>query len=141
MAPRAGRRWAAGAGGGAGSGADGAAESSAQGAVWAEAEAEAEAEADADSGGGGVRGAAERALELMQALPPPPPSSRTKWTRRVPHPVLIGHAASLTPYKSDTPRPSPRTLMQALGGRAELAGGVLGALGAALAGIEPLFPP
>jgi len=29
------------------------------------------------------------------ALPPPP---RTKWTRRVPHPVLIGHAASLTPY-------------------------------------------
>ena len=30
--------------------------------------------------------------------PPPPPPSRTKWTRRVPHPVLIGHAASLTPY-------------------------------------------
>ena len=30
-------------------------------------------------------------------LPPPPPL-RTKWTRRVPHPVLIGHAASLTPY-------------------------------------------
>ena len=30
--------------------------------------------------------------------PPPPPSLRTKWTRRVPHPVLIGHAASLTPY-------------------------------------------
>ena len=28
-------------------------------------------------------------------VPPPP---RTKWTRRVPHPVLIGHAASLTPY-------------------------------------------
>ena len=28
------------------------------------------------------------------AVPPP----RTKWTRRVPHPVLIGHAASLTPY-------------------------------------------
>ena len=27
---------------------------------------------------------------------PPPP--RTKWTRRIPHPVLIGHAASLTPY-------------------------------------------
>jgi len=26
----------------------------------------------------------------------PPP--RTKWTRRVLHPVLIGHAASLTPY-------------------------------------------
>jgi hypothetical protein len=29
---------------------------------------------------------------------PPPPSSRTNRTRRVPHPVLIGHAASLTPY-------------------------------------------
>jgi len=29
-------------------------------------------------------------------LTPPPP--RTKWTRRVPHLVLIGHAASLTPY-------------------------------------------
>ena len=27
-------------------------------------------------------------------LPPLPP--RTKWTRRVPHPVLIGHAASLS---------------------------------------------
>ena len=28
------------------------------------------------------------------ARPPPrPPPSRTKWTRRVPHPVLIGHAA------------------------------------------------
>ena len=31
-----------------------------------------------------------------ESLNPPPP--RTKWTRRVPHPVLIGHAASLTPY-------------------------------------------
>jgi hypothetical protein len=31
-------------------------------------------------------------------VPPPPPPPRTKWTRRVPHPVLIGHAASLTPY-------------------------------------------
>jgi hypothetical protein len=28
----------------------------------------------------------------------PRPSPSTKWTRRVPHPVLIGHAASLTPY-------------------------------------------
>ena len=32
--------------------------------------------------------------ELLQVPPPPPP--RTKWTRRVPHPVLIGHASSLT---------------------------------------------
>ena len=30
--------------------------------------------------------------------PPPQPHPGTKWTRRVPHPVLIGHAASLTPY-------------------------------------------
>jgi len=29
---------------------------------------------------------------------PPPPPPRTIRTRRVPHPVLIGHAASLTPY-------------------------------------------
>jgi hypothetical protein len=29
---------------------------------------------------------------------PPPPPSRTKWTLRVPRPVLSGHAASLTPY-------------------------------------------
>ena len=34
---------------------------------------------------------------LFQARQPPHPS-RTKWTRRVPHPVLIGHAASLPPY-------------------------------------------
>jgi hypothetical protein len=38
----------------------------------------------------------------MRTVRPPPapplPRSRTKWTRRVPHPVLIGHAASLTPY-------------------------------------------
>ena len=33
--------------------------------------------------------------ENMTACGPPP---RTKWTRRVPHPVLIGHAASLAPY-------------------------------------------
>ena len=30
--------------------------------------------------------------------PPPPPFPRTKWTRRVPYPVLIGHVASLIPY-------------------------------------------
>ena len=34
---------------------------------------------------------------------PPPP--RTKWTRRVPHPVLIGHAASLTPPTARAPPP------------------------------------
>ena len=35
-------------------------------------------------------------LRIDVAPPPRPP--RTKWTRRVPPPVLIGHAASLTPY-------------------------------------------
>ena len=30
---------------------------------------------------------------MLRAVPPPP---GTKWTRRVPHPVLIGHAASLS---------------------------------------------
>ena len=39
---------------------------------------------------------ADAHLEALQAPPPPPP--RTKWTRRVPHPVLIGHVASLAPY-------------------------------------------
>jgi len=34
----------------------------------------------------------------FDGAPPPPSLPRTKWTRRVPHPVLIGHAASLTPY-------------------------------------------
>ena len=49
--------------------------------------------------GGGVR-ARERGLGGCGADvaggggAPPPPTSRTKWTRRVPHPVLIGHAAS-----------------------------------------------
>jgi hypothetical protein len=33
-----------------------------------------------------------------EGLTPPPSPTRTKWTRRVPHPVLIGHAASLAPY-------------------------------------------
>jgi hypothetical protein len=31
--------------------------------------------------------------QFEQASVPPPPS-RTKWTRRVPHPVLIGHSTS-----------------------------------------------
>jgi len=32
--------------------------------------------------------------------PHAPPHLRTNWTRRVPHPVIIGHAASLTPRAS-----------------------------------------
>ena len=47
-------------------------------------------------GGGGVASwlAASWLNEghAVQARQPPPP--RTKWTRRVPHSVLIGHAAS-----------------------------------------------
>ena len=35
------------------------------------------------------------AREVSMQVPPPP---RTKWTRRVPHHLLIGHAAPLTPY-------------------------------------------
>ena len=31
-------------------------------------------------------------------VPPPPPSSRTDWTRLVPPPVLTGHVSSLLPY-------------------------------------------
>ena len=46
------------------------------------------------------RGADKEALALVTipragGLGHPPPL-RTKWTRRVPHPVLIGHAASLS---------------------------------------------
>jgi hypothetical protein len=45
-----------------------------------------------------------QSLNTARPTPPPPPRRaargrgpppRTKWTRRVPHPVLIGHAASL----------------------------------------------
>ena len=34
----------------------------------------------------------------VSPLPSPPPPSRTDWTRRVPPPVLTGHASSLLPY-------------------------------------------
>jgi hypothetical protein len=44
-------------------------------------------------------GAFGRRACLRDSTPPPLPPPRTKWTRRVPHPVLIGHAASLTPYR------------------------------------------
>ena len=50
-------------------------------------------------GAGAARGGAGAAAgrEAGGGRPPPP---RTNRTRRVPHPVLIGHAASLTPYRS-----------------------------------------
>jgi len=44
-----------------------------------------------------------------------PPYPRTKWTRRVPHPVLIGHAASLSRFARHfapcAPHPTPRPLI------------------------------
>ena len=40
----------------------------------------------------------KREFDALHEVGPAPPPLRTKWTRRVPHPVLIGHAASLTPY-------------------------------------------
>ena len=48
-------------------------------------------------------GAIEWSLDARRWHPaerrgPLTPPSRTNRTRRVPHPVLIGHAASLTPY-------------------------------------------
>jgi hypothetical protein len=53
-------------------------------------------------------------LPSSASLPPyqpdtPRPSARSDRTRRVPPPVLTGHAASLPLYQPDTPRPSPCT--------------------------------
>ena len=53
----------------------------------------------------GAGGRVARRLWLQARAPPPPPPSRTKWTRRVPHPVLIGHA-----LRPRTARPAPRAL-------------------------------
>ena len=39
---------------------------------------------------GGGQLATVESLDTQTGVSPPPP--RTKWTRRVPHPVLIGHA-------------------------------------------------
>jgi len=53
----------------------------------------------ADARGGAWEVRARRVVittgTFLRGVPPPP---RPKWTRRVPHPVLIGRAASLTPY-------------------------------------------
>ena len=51
---------------------------------------------------------ARAAVAARERLPPPPPAPRTKWTRRVPHPVLTGHAASLThPSQGERRCPAP----------------------------------
>jgi len=60
------------------------------------------------------RSCAQRPREEIRAGPGkgrPPPPPRTKWTRRVPHPVLIGHAESL-----GRP-PSPRRLTRGCSAR------------------------
>ena len=45
---------------------------------------------------GAYSGASDVEQGAERVAPPPPPPPRTKWTRHVPHPVLIGHAASLS---------------------------------------------
>jgi hypothetical protein len=53
-------------------------------------------------------GAAQSVLTALDRCPPPhPPPPRTKRTRRVPHPVLIGHISSLTGALPPCPCPKP----------------------------------
>ena len=47
---------------------------------------------------------------LLRQVAPPHPPSGTKWTRRVPHPVLIGHAASLSQVAEATAALSARRM-------------------------------
>ena len=57
---------------------------------------------------GGIRGApAPPTRELLLDGFDPPPLPRTKWTLRVPHPVLIGHAASLSQVRRSLQPPRP----------------------------------
>ena len=72
------------------------------------------------------RDGAERPARVEPPSPPPP--ARIKWTRRVPHPVLIGHAASLTPGAAaaatrGAQRASPRGRPTAGGGAGRSSGG------------------
>ena len=53
--------------------------------------------------GGAVAGAQSVRDSIEQDFPRPVPPPRTKWTRLVPHPVLIGHAAS-QPVHGQRPR-------------------------------------
>ena len=58
---------------------------------------------------GSVEGrVATTCVPTQSMTPPPPPPLRTNRTRRVPHPVLIGHAASLTPCLRPALRPALR---------------------------------
>ena len=51
----------------------------------------------------------EAARRASSPRPPPPTPPRTKWTRRVPHPVLIGHTASLRRSSSTSSASSSRS--------------------------------
>ena len=57
----------------------------------------------------------QRRAPLRAARPPPP---RTKWTRRIPHPVLIGHVSSASMGRGPVPlraaRPGPREQVRKL---------------------------
>ena len=75
---------------------------------WWDASARATPSADPGADAGGFVQALGKAgfVPGFSRFPvsPPPPPPRTEWTRRVPHPVLIGHAASLSQvrYVSDS---------------------------------------
>ena len=72
---------------------------------------------------------------------PPPPPPRTKWTRRVPHPVLIGHAASLT--RTDGGRAARLELHAAPPREVDATAALVGALGSpgAAAQVPSPLPP
>ena len=68
----------------------------------------------------------QRRLDLLR-VPPPRPSPRTNRTRRVTHPVLIGHAASLSQVRRGAP-----AIMRELVVAAQLYAGLAGMQVAAL---------
>ena len=51
----------------------------------------------APGGSGGIKAVGNYAGSLLPQVPLPPPP-RTKWTRSVPHPVLIGHVGTRPRY-------------------------------------------
>ena len=75
------------------------------------------------------------AIAAAREPPPPPPPPRTKWTRRVPHPVLIGHAASLTPPAAAAAATRDRA------GPCVVAHLLLSAVNRDLLGRRPALPP
>ena len=97
-----------------------------------------------------------RAASPPPPLPPPP---RTKWTRRVPHPVRIGHASSpgagpaeTTSPSSGAPRPRVRRAVRARRSRSRSTAGFLtrcgrftrgtsSRWGRAASGLRPSRPP